>query len=782
MKAKRSRALIPCFAIFLFTVFGFTPTAWSEPPDRTESPYFLVHSEDPDVDPLPLKATDVTVDISGVIADVTVKQIYENRGSTPLEAIYIFPASTRAAVYGMKMTIGERTVTAVIKRNEEARREYEAAKNAGQTASLLEQHRPNVFQMNVANILPKDQITVELKYTELLIPTDRVYEFVYPTVVGPRYNGDPAANSGKSNPWVANPYLHQGEASPSTFHMEIELNGGMAVSDMACRSHKVKVEYQGVNAARISLDESESNAGNRDFILNYRLSGNQVRSGLLLNKGDKENFFLMMIQPPKTIQTDEIPPREYVFIVDVSGSMHGFPLDITKELLKDLIGNLRSTDRFNVLLFSGGSSMLESESVPATSANIRQAVSFIDQQQGGGGTNLLPALKTAFNMKSEKGFSRTLVVVTDGYVTVEEEAFDLIRNRLGEANLFAFGIGSSVNRYLIEGMARAGFGEPFVITMPEEAEKTAGDFRKMIQTPVLTDVQVDFGDFEVYDVEPRHIPDVLADRPITVFGKWRGEPAGSIRVKGSGGKKAFSETVAVHSVKPDTGSKGLSYLWARHRIAILGDTDQLNSTDERKETITRLGLDYHLLTAFTSFVAVDTEIRVVNGKTVTVNQPLPMPQGVSDYAVGGNAHFPGQGATMTKGLAFSAPSDATMAYEARRQEIETLVEEKADQNKSRLLHVKVSSGWIEAEVREILEKFLEEADDCPAESSISGKTIDMILKINAGGGIVDVTLIVAGEKMESIGTCLKGKIESLVFPSQNGKSGVIKATLQMVTG
>jgi len=225
--------------------------------------------------------------------------------------------------------------------------------------------------------------------------------------------------------------------------------------------------------ASIKLDPSEKHGGNRDFLLKYRLAGGQIETGLLLYEGEEEDFFLLMLQPPKRVTDSQIPAREYVFIVDVSGSMHGFPLDISKKLLKDLIGNLRPTDRFNVLLFAGGSSVMSKESLPATPENIAHAINVIERQRGGGGTELLPAMKKALALPRTEGYSRSVVIATDGYVTVEEEAFDLIRNNLGDANMFAFGIGSSVNRYIIEGMARVGMGEPFIITKPEEAPQLA---------------------------------------------------------------------------------------------------------------------------------------------------------------------------------------------------------------------------------------------------------------------------------------------------------------------
>ena len=518
------------FTLFALSLLMFMATEVIGQPveeaDKTLSPYFFVKSDDPSLDQLPLKSTSADVKIVGVIADVMVTQVYKNEGKKPLEAIYIFPASTRAAVYGMKMTIGKRTMIAKIQERGEARRQYEQAKQEGKSASLLEQQRPNVFQMSIANILPGDVIQVELKYTELLVPTRGLYEFVYPTVAGPRYSNQPEAEAPPSAKWVENPYLRQGQSPPYTFGISVNLASGLPIQNITCSSHKVDIQYEGTSHALIKLDPSEKNSGNRDFIFKYQLAGRKIESGILLFEGEKENFFLLMLQPPQQVSIRQIPPREYIFIVDVSGSMYGFPLDMSKKLLKDLIGNLRPMDKFNVLLFSGGASVMSEKSLSVTPENIHHAINLIDQEKGGGGTELLPALRRALSLPRSEGYSRTIIIATDGYVTVEEEAFDLVRKNLGNANMFTFGIGSGVNRYLIEGMARVGMGEPFVITKPEETREKAEKFRKMIESPVLINVRINFGKFDIHDVEPVSIPDIFAERPVIVFGKWRGKPMG----------------------------------------------------------------------------------------------------------------------------------------------------------------------------------------------------------------------------------------------------------------
>jgi len=742
----------------------------SEGDDKTLSPYFFVKSDDPSVDQLPLKSTSAIVNISGVISDVQVTQVYKNEGKKAIEAIYIFPASTRAAVYGMKMTIGKRVIEAKIKKRDEARQDYEKAKEEGRSASLLEQQRPNVFQMNVANIMPGDEIKVELKYTELLVPEDRVYQFVYPTVVGPRYSNQPAETASASEKWVQNPYLKEGETSPYAFDIAVNIAAGMPIKELTSPSHKINADYSGPDIAKIALDKAEKSGGNRDYILRYRLDGDKIQSGLLLYKGEKENFFLLMMQPPKRVTKTEIPGREYIFIVDVSGSMHGFPLDISKNLLQNLIGNLRPTDKFNVLLFSGGSTLMSEESLPATSENIKKAINVIDRQQGGGGTELLPALKRILSLKKTENYARTIVIATDGYVTVEEEVFDLIRNNLNNANMFAFGIGTSVNRHIIEGMARVGMGEPFVITKPGEAQEKAERFRAMIQSPLLTQVKVDFNGFAAYDVEPITIPDVLAERPVIVFGKWRGTPKGAITLSGISGSGKYTNTINAGETKPLKTNAALKYLWARHRITLLSDYNMLRSNDKRIKEITDLGLTYNLLTAYTSFVAVDTEIRNQGDKPTTVKQPLPLPQGVSNYAVGRG----GMPSAAMSAPRLSAPMKKYKAETARENGMKGDKQD-AITTKVNIDNIVVSGGISKETILDVVKKQLGDLEKCYNKNSSKGKLILSIV-INKDGTIKDVKFVSGASYNKNTDQCIIEAVKKWKLPATTDSSEA-KATI-----
>ena len=637
--------------------------------DKTLSPYFVVISENPETDELPLKETSVNATVVGSIADVTVKQVYVNSGKNPLEAIYTFPMSTKAAVYGMQMTIGKRIVRAQIEEKKKARADYEKAKQEGKRASLLEQSRPNVFTMNVSNIMVGDTIVVELNYTELLVPEKGVYSFVYPTVVGPRYSNKKKDEAGLDDQFVASPYTKSGVMPTYKFGYELTINSGIPIQDVACKSHKMNVKHEGLKKTVVQLDKSETNGGNRDVIVNYSLQGSQIESGVLLYEGEDENFFLLMVQPPKKVQKEDIPPREYIFIVDVSGSMWGFPMDITKNLMRNLILNLKPTDKFNVVLFSGAAKVFSPQSVDATQENIALADNFIQKGNAYGGTEVLNALRMANAIpRPDEDIARTFVMTTDGYVDVDRASIEFVREHSDNTNFFIFGIGSSVNRYLIEGIAFAGHGEPMIVTKESEAAAAAERFRQYVSTPVLTRIKFNEGKFKAYDVEPMAVPDMMAERPIMIFGKYEGKPTGTVTLTGKVGRKTYKQSFDLSQVKPEKANAALRYLWARERIKYLDYLGGQYSRDDTPiaEQITKLGLKYNLMTNYTSFIAIDEVVVNKDGKQTTVKQPIPMPEGVSDYAVGHevaelsmarNGVMPGTSVVAVGGIGYSVEEE-----------------------------------------------------------------------------------------------------------------------------
>jgi Ca-activated chloride channel family protein len=536
------------------------------------------------------------------------------------------------------MAIGDRVINAQIFEKQKAEHLYQDALKKGKRVAKLDQSRPNVFQMKVGNVMPGDRITIDMYYTEMLSPTNGSYQFVAPGVVGPRFTGE-NTNTEKT---IKQPYTGKGIANTLKYDVQVRINAGITIQNVSSTSHKINVTYPSKNSAEIFLSKSNVHPANRDFILDYNLRGDAISSGLLLYEHDNEKFFAYMMEPPKKVTQDQITPREYLFIVDVSGSMNGYPLEVSKDLMRNLLCNLHYDDTFNVQLFASSSTVYRELPVKATSQNIEAAISFLTNGQGGGGTQLLSALNVAYNLpRADQGSARSMVIITDGYVSVEKEAFQKIEQHLDKANVFTFGIGSSVNRFLIEGMAKAANSQSFIATTKEEAFNVASDFKEYIATPLLTQVSFKAKGFETYDVEPKTIPDIFAARPVVIFGKYKGEATGEIIITGYQGRKKVTQKFDVSEGTLSTENNALRYLWARKKIARLADYNT-NFNDDVKDEVTYLGLAYNLATKYTSFVAVDERVVHPDGTIKSVTQPLPMPANVSNSAVGAEAEIKGK--------------------------------------------------------------------------------------------------------------------------------------------
>lgn len=622
------RSSLQITALLLSTLVG----AFSN--ETSLLPYFQAKGANDDSahQVLPLESTHAQVTIAGPLAQVTLTQTFTNEGSEPLDATYLFPASTGAAVHGMTMTIGDRIIAAEIQKKAVAKKTFQKAKSESKSAALLEQHRPNLFQMSVARILPGDEIEVQLHYSELLQPEDNVYQFVFPTTFGPRFGNQPKATEA-----VANPFLTENQNSSVDFSLDLALSSGLPLQSVESPSHPIEIDFTSKQSAQLTWQgQSHDPGNNRDLIINYRLADQAIEGGLLLHEGKEENFLQLTLQPPARVTPDHIPPRDYLFVIDVSGSMRGFPLDTTKQLFRNLCADLRPSDTFNMLLFAGDSRTLSPAPLSATPEHVAKAITFLDKQSASGSTQLVSALQHAIAMPQERDGSRSLLVITDGFINFEAEAFELILKNLGRANLFAFGIGSSVNRHLIEGLAAVGQGEPFVVTKPSQSEAISERFQRYISAPVLTNIKVAKAGCQVHDFEPSQIRDLFANRPLSLTAKWSGKPQGTLTVSGiTGGGETWSQSLNLATAAKETGKEhpSLRPLWARERAAHLSDYANLSGKKDTIAEVTNLGLKYSLLTPWTSFVAVDTVSRATQSTPKLSHQPNALPEGVSNSAI-----------------------------------------------------------------------------------------------------------------------------------------------------
>jgi Ca-activated chloride channel homolog len=603
----------------------------------------------------PLKHTNVKAEISGFLSRVVVTQEFENKFSEKIEAVYTFPLPQNAAVDDMTMIVGERTVRGKILPREEAQAVYEGAKSRGQVASLLDQERPNIFTQSIANILPGEQIKITISYVETLRYEDGAYEFMFPMVVGPRYI--PAGPVNINQPVGFDPHTNRvsdasrisprpgppGMRSGHDISLEVTLDAGLIVDGLNSKTHQVDVERSSPTRASLKLKEGAA-IPNKDFILRYDVSGRAIQDALITHRSDKGGFFTMILQPPDRVTADDVTPKELVFVLDTSGSMAGFPIEKAKETMKLALDNLYPSDTFNLITFAGDTHILFPQPVPATKANLQKAQTFLSSTRGSGGTEMMTAIKAALAPSEKHSHMRIVCFMTDGFVGNDMGIIAEVQKHTN-ARVFGFGIGSSVNRFLLDKIAEAGRGDVEYVALTDDGSAAAKRFHQRIRNPLLTDISIDWNGLPVADIYPQRIPDLFGAKPVIVTGRFNAPASGTIRLKGKMGGNDFTremqvtlpETMALHDV--------LAPLWARARVDDLMGQDFVGAQNGKmrpdlKSTITQLGIEFRLMTQFTSFVAVEEMIVTDGGQSRRIDVPVEVPEGVDRSSTYGNVGGP----------------------------------------------------------------------------------------------------------------------------------------------
>ncbi|HEU4712600.1 MAG TPA: VIT and VWA domain-containing protein [Pyrinomonadaceae bacterium] len=591
----------------------------------------------------PLKHTDVKAEISGFLSRVTVTQQFENNFNEKIEAVYTFPLPQNAAVDDMTMIVGERTVRGKILEREEAQAVYEGAKARGQVASLLDQERPNIFTQSVANILPGEQVKITISYVETLRYEDGTYEFVFPMVVGPRYIPGPAA--GNTEPNTPDPNtagvpdasrISPKPATPGTrsghdISLDVTLDAGLIVDTLESKTHQVDIERPSPTRARLKLKD-RATIPNKDFILRYDVSGRAIQDALITHRSSRGGFFTLMLQPPDRVVADDVTPKELVFVLDTSGSMSGFPIEKAKETMKLALDNLYPSDTFNLITFAGDTRILFPQPVAATKANLRKAQAFLASSSGEGGTEMMTAIKAALEPSDNQSHMRIVCFMTDGFVGNDMGIIAEVQKHKN-ARVFAFGIGSSVNRFLLDNMAQAGRGDVEYVGLGDDGSAAAQRFHQRVRNPLLTDISIDWNGLPVTDVYPQRIPDLFGAKPVILTGRFSEPASGVIRLKGKMGGNDFIREIPVSLPESMELHDVLAALWARTRIDDLmrqdfrgAQTGQMRP--DLKGTITQLGLEFRLMTQFTSFVAVEEMTVTDGGQLRRIDVPVDVPEGV----------------------------------------------------------------------------------------------------------------------------------------------------------
>jgi len=592
----------------------------------------------------PLKQTTVKAEISGFLSRVVVTQEFQNPFKERIEAVYTFPLPQNAAVDDMTMLVGDRTVRGKILRREEAEAVYEAAKSGGQVASLLNQERPNIFTQSVANIMPGEQIKITISYVETLKYEDGSYEFVFPMVVGPRYNPGSAAGVSTGNGVSADtdkvpdasritpPPVPEGMRVGHDISLDITLDAGVPIDSLNSKSHDIDTDRDGPGRAHVRLKNGPV-IPNKDFVLKFDVAGKSITDALLTHRSQRGGFFTLILQPPERVTVEDVAPKELVFVLDTSGSMNGFPIEKAKETMKLALDSLYPADTFNIITFAGDTHILFPEPVAATADNLKKAQAFLETRSGGGGTEMMKAIKASLDPSDSQGHVRIVCFMTDGYVGNDMEIISEVQKH-PNARVFAFGIGGSVNRFLLEKMAENGRGEVEFVALNDDGSAAARRFHERVRNPLLTDISVDWNGLPVADVYPARVPDLFSAKPVVLTGRYTSAGRGVIRLKGKMSGREFVREIAVDFPESIAQHDVLAPLWAKLRIDNLMGQDyqglqQGAMRPELKEAITGLGLEFRLMTQFTSFVAVEEMIVTDGGQPRRVDVPVEVPEGVN---------------------------------------------------------------------------------------------------------------------------------------------------------
>ena len=591
---------------------------------------------------VPLTHTEVLARIAGDAATVRVEQRFENPWTTKIEAVYVFPLPTDAAVHEFVMTIGERRIRGIIRDREEAEQLYQEARAAGHVASLLTQERPNVFTQKVANIEPGKTIDIEIDYLHSLPWRDGEYEFVFPMVVGPRFNPPGTLAEGKGLVAVARgagaagnqsvPYLAPNERSGHDIMLTVELDAGLPIEALRCETHRVDVEQPEASRARVALDALDT-IPNKDFVLRWSVAGDRTRAAFLADSTDEEGAFVLTIYPPAEQAAGPREPLEMVFVVDCSGSMSGAPLGLARDAIHEGLRRLDAGDTFQVIRFSNDDSRLSAGTRPATAHDLREGRRYVDGLEASGGTMMLRGVQAALRLREDPERQRIVVFLTDGYIGNEEEVLGEVRNHVGRTRIFSFGIGSSPNRFLLERMASEGRGAVAYVSQGSNAAEVMGQFFDRVSRPALTDLRIEWNGITVREVLPSRIPDVFVGRPITLRGRFdRNESIepGALRIRGRIAGRETSIDVPLRSGALAERHATLPRLWARAKIADLLSGARVAGADrvDVAGSVRSLALEYGLMSPWTAFVAVDSSAVTAGDHGVTVPVALEVPEGV----------------------------------------------------------------------------------------------------------------------------------------------------------
>jgi Ca-activated chloride channel family protein len=562
---------------------------------------------------VPVQGTEVEITVRGMVVEAVVEQRFENLSGEWLEGVYVFPLPQGAAVHAMRLVVGEREIEGEIQERESARKVYQQARTQGKMASLVEQERPNIFTTSVANIGPGESVAARIAYQEILEYDSGRFELRFPMVVGPRYiPGGLVEAASAGTGWafdtdrvsdasrITPPVLHPDEGRINPVKLSVTLDAGMPLERLICPSHPAQISAEKDGVRHIVLDGAFAD---RDFVLEWvPTRGREPRAAVFTEEHDGAFYVLAMVMPPADEFVESVRlPRETVFVIDSSGSMGGASILQAKQALLMAIDQLQPEDFFNVIEFESSFTELWPESRPAMPAALSEARMWVERLDANGGTEMMGPLLAALEDRAESTPLRQIVFITDGCVGNEDALFAAIDTGLGRSRLFTVGIGSAPNSHFMERTASLGRGSFTHIGTPSEVSLRMGELFVKLENPVLTDIELVWPDPDA-ETWPERVPDLYAGEPVVVTARLA-TVHGDLEASGVRAHEAWRTGVKL-SVSRE--SAGINRLWAGRKIAALME-DRMRGVpeDEVRRQVLEVALAHHLVSKYTSLVAVD---------------------------------------------------------------------------------------------------------------------------------------------------------------------------------
>lgn len=540
------------------------------------------------------RRTEVLAKISGMMAHVTVEQVFENTAQGIAQAVYLFPLSHHAAVNGFEIMIGERTIRGQVRELEAAKRAFQEAKRSGRTAAILESQKPNIFQQALANIPPGAPVRVRLRYVEGLDYDEGYYRFHFPLIVAPRYQetNHSASAAGGGLPNVS---------------ITVHLDAGVPIAQVHSPSHSGLVRAQTVSETqRLITLNSSAKRDDRDFVLRYKTGAEQTYVGFLAHRDDSQGYFNLIIQPKLKYQVEDVAAREVILLVDRSCSMRGQPLAQARRVARAVIDGLSERDSLSVISFSDRADILGKRPRAVTPQYRAEAKHFVGGLQAGGGTRMLDGVAKALRRAAAEERIRMVYILTDGAVGNDDQILNAVRKHASHNRLFVVGLGLAPNRYLLDRLAEEGRGFSSYLGPQDTSSAPIRDLVKRTRYPYLTDVEIDWGELEVQQHLPTRVPDVYAQRPLILTGRYRKPGRAVIKLRGRAQGRDVEIPLTVE-LPEQAEHPGLALLWAKRKLDRLMTMDRNKASVRAK--IAALGLRHQIITPYTAFLAIDEQDR-----------------------------------------------------------------------------------------------------------------------------------------------------------------------------